>query len=63
MFKFAVESLFALLVNAQLVFALHCYQFYASLACRTGIIFCIFQANRGESKENAKGDSCAIKGA
>ena len=32
-----------------------------SLACRTGVIFCIFQANSSESKESATHDSCAGK--
>ena len=29
--------------------------FLSSLACRTGVIFCVFQANRGES-EGARGE-------
>ena len=26
----------------------------AAVACRTGVIFCVFQANQGESEESAK---------
>ena len=34
-----------------------------ALACRTGVLFCVFQANRGESEASAKRELRARGGA